>query len=190
VRLQGREGADVTSALGRPLGVDTVGAGYPLNTDWCVVEPDATASLPEMGLTLASFAPIGWPDEIEPNAFPRAGVISRGVIQSAMDLLVRRYGLDDREQAFEIMRRVSQIGNVKLRAIASQLLIHDAGLNGIAAPVESRIPRPPRMTFARAGWSAEINRSVVLAELMYVVRDLADAPSRPCRWSNSSTAAY
>jgi hypothetical protein len=46
-------------------------------------------------------------DQLEADVIPLGGVITRDIIQSAMDLLTQRYGLVDRAQAFEIMRRVS-----------------------------------------------------------------------------------
>jgi ANTAR domain len=81
--------------------------------------PSPTQLLPFTdGVTLTSRAHPGSPDDMEANAVSLAGVMSRETIQSAMDLLMQRYGLHDREQAFEIMRRVYQVGNVKLRTVA------------------------------------------------------------------------
>jgi hypothetical protein len=124
---------------------------------------------------LTSLTNPGPPDNMQATAVPLASVMSRQTIRSAMDLLITRHGLDDREEAFEIMRRVSQVGNVKLRTVAAQLVARDAEQHDDASSVRSKVPRPPQMTFARVGLSAKINRSAVLAELMQVARKLAGA---------------
>lgn len=84
--------------------------------------------------------------------------LSRTTIRLAIAALQQRYGLDD-QVAFEMLRDVSQRRNVKLRAVAAELLSPGSdGRSGPAAP-------PPPLPFTIGGRACS-NRSEVLAELM------------------------
>lgn len=109
------------------------------------------------------------------NNVPLGAVITRGIIQSAIDLLRHRYRLRP-EQAFQIIKTVSQVGNIKVRTVASQLLVHDATLHGVTPLATTRAVDPPRTTFTDISGSLNANRSDVLAALMFAVRELAEAP--------------
>lgn len=83
--------------------------------------------------------------------------LSRTTIRLAIAALQQRYGLDE-QVAFEVLRDVSQRRNVKLRAVAAELLSPSCdGQSGPAAP--------PPLPFTIAGRACS-NRTEVLAELM------------------------
>lgn len=83
--------------------------------------------------------------------------LSRTTIRLAIAALQQRYGLDE-QVAFEVLRDVSQRRNVKLRAVAAELL--SPGGDGRSGPAA-----PPPLPFT-IGARACSNRSEVLAELM------------------------
>lgn len=84
--------------------------------------------------------------------------LSRTTVRLAIAALRQRYGLDD-QAAFEVLRDVSQRRNVKLRAVAAELLSPSGdGRSGPAAP-------PPPLPFTIGGRACS-NRSEVLGELM------------------------
>ncbi|WP_082958810.1 GAF domain-containing protein [Mycobacterium sp. E3198] len=84
--------------------------------------------------------------------------LSRTTIRLAIAALQRRYGLDD-QAAFDVLRDVSQRRNVKLRAVAAELL--SPGSDGRSTPSGS----PPPLPFTIGGRACS-NRSEVLTELM------------------------
>ncbi|SPM26735.1 GAF and ANTAR domain-containing protein [Mycobacterium terramassiliense] len=84
--------------------------------------------------------------------------LSRTTIHLAITALEQRHGLDERV-AFEVLRDVSQRRNVKLRAVAAELLSPSSdGRSGPAAP-------PPPLPFTIGGRACS-NRSEVLVQLM------------------------
>ncbi len=84
--------------------------------------------------------------------------LSRTTIRLAIAALQQRYGLDD-QAAFEVLRDVSQRRNVKLRAVAAELLSPCS--EGQSRPAAS----PPPLPFTIGGRTCS-NRSEVLGELM------------------------
>lgn len=128
------------------------------------------------GVTLASLEHVELPAGRDSDVLPLAGSITREVIRSAMDVLVRRYGLIDRAAAFAVLESIARIGQVKLRLLAAHVVIHDGGQFGSAAPLHLVIPAQPPITFGRPGWAAHLRRISVLAELMSVAGNVADAP--------------
>jgi len=84
--------------------------------------------------------------------------LSRTTIRLAIGELQRRYGLDE-QAAFEVLRDVSQRRNVKLRAVAAELLSPDG--DGRSRPATP----PPPLPFTVGGRACS-NRSEVLVELM------------------------
>ncbi len=89
---------------------------------------------------------------------PLGARLSRTTIRLAIAALQQRYGLDE-QVAFEVLRDVSQRRNVKLRAVAAELLSPSSdGQSCSAAP-------PPPLPFTIGGRACS-NRTEVLAELM------------------------
>lgn len=84
--------------------------------------------------------------------------LSRTTIRLAIAALQQRYGLDE-QAAFEVLRDVSQRRNVKLRAVAAELM--SPGKDGRSAPASP----PPPLPFTIGGRACS-NRSEVLAALM------------------------
>jgi len=67
---------------------------------------------------------------------------SRAIIEQAKGMIILVYGLDD-ACAFDLLRRVSQSKNIKLRAVAAQLVADFRAIgNGKALP--------PRSTYDKA----------------------------------------
>ncbi|OBF47501.1 hypothetical protein A5787_10320 [Mycobacterium sp. 852002-50816_SCH5313054-b] len=97
-------------------------------------------------------------DASQAATLPLGARLSRTTIRLAIAALQQRYGLDD-QAAFEVLRDVSQRRNVKLRAVAAELLSPSGdGQSGPTAPA-------PTLPFTIGGRACS-NRSEVLAELM------------------------
>jgi hypothetical protein len=97
-------------------------------------------------------------DAPKADALSLGARLSRTTIRLAIAALQHQYGLDE-QAAFEVLRDASQHRNVKLRAVAAELLSPTGdGRSRLATP-------PPPLPFTVGGRACS-NRSEVLAELM------------------------
>lgn len=104
-----------------------------------------------------------------PEAMPRAGVVSRATIESAIALLQDRHGLTSTDSGFVALQRASQTHNVKLRSVAAAVLTARGG------EVHARVPASPRLSFTSRGGERQPNRTQVLRDLLDTATRLSGA---------------
>ncbi|HKN96209.1 MAG TPA: ANTAR domain-containing protein, partial [Pseudonocardiaceae bacterium] len=92
---------------------------------------------------------------------------TRPVIEGAMRVVRDRYDLADTDQAFELLRRVSQQHNVRLRTLAAAVLTVRPPDPGSARWFPGRLRQaPPSVTFAEPHRQWRDSRSAFLSDVL------------------------
>ncbi|MCF6525457.1 ANTAR domain-containing protein [Streptomyces sp. JJ36] len=102
----------------------------------------------------------------------RARVRTHPLIDQALGVLLERYGLPGPRRAFELLRRCSQVYNIRLRTLAAALVADPRG-DGEQPPAAHR--QPPRLSFLPRDHAGTVNAGTVVNAVLERTLEIAGA---------------